>query len=79
MRKFLFAACTFALLLSSASAQDFTPEERQAGVQRQEYTRHLQSGAKRALGFHGWEREPGLLSGRGFRSSGDIKARARDS
>lgn len=51
MSKFLFTVCAFGLLLPFASAQEFTPEERQGGLQRLEYTRHVPSGAKRTLEF----------------------------
>jgi hypothetical protein len=51
MRKFLLTACAFGLLLSSASAQEPNREETLNGVQKFEFTRHVPSGAKRAIDF----------------------------
>src|SRR5262245_33481069 len=51
MSKFLLTVCAFGLLLSSAFAQEWTKEERQSGVQRLEFTRHVSSGAKRTIEF----------------------------
>ena len=51
MSKLLFTVCAFGLLLSSASAQDWTKEEMAAGVQKLEYTRHVPSGKTQTLWF----------------------------
>ena len=49
MSKFLITVCAFGLLLSSASAQQWTDEERAAGLKRNELTRHVPSGQRREL------------------------------
>src|SRR5262249_46549181 len=41
MSKFLLTVCAFGLLLSSASAQEWTKEEKAAGLKTNEYTRHI--------------------------------------
>jgi hypothetical protein len=51
MSKFLVTVCAFGLLLSSASAQEWTKEEIEAGVKKSEITRHVPSGRSSPLRF----------------------------
>jgi hypothetical protein len=61
MKRFLLTVCAFGLLLSSAFAEDKTPEQLREershifgieGVQSQTFTRVIASGAKQQIGFY---------------------------
>jgi hypothetical protein len=63
MSKFLLTVCAFGLLLSSAFAQEKTPEqlrEEQShifgieGLESQTFNRVVASGAKQRIGFYAW-------------------------
>jgi hypothetical protein len=50
----LLTAGAFGLLLSSAFAQEWTKEERAAGLKTTEFTRHIPAGKQRALDNFGY-------------------------
>jgi hypothetical protein len=54
MSKFLLTVSAFALLLSSAFAQEWTTEEKGAGLKTTEFTRHIPAGKQRTLDNFGY-------------------------
>src|SRR5262245_8354256 len=54
MSKFLVTVCAFGLLLSSASAQEWTKGEKAAGLKTTEFTRHIPAGKQRTLDGFGY-------------------------
>jgi hypothetical protein len=54
MSKFLLTVCAFGLLSSSAFAQEWTNEEKAAGLKTTEFTRHIPAGKQRTLDNFGY-------------------------
>jgi hypothetical protein len=52
MSKFLLTVCAFGLLLSSAFAQEKSPEQYREEQQSQTFSRVIASGAKQRIGFY---------------------------
>lgn len=52
MSKFFLTVIAFGLLSSVASAQEWSDDEKEAGIKRLELTRHVPSGKQRTLNFY---------------------------